>query len=184
MTTTDHSDPAAIRARWEEEAETVRRRLRQASTNSLATIGQYSGLEFLQAMFNGELPHPPIGETLNFLPILAEEGRVVFQGTPQAAHYNPISSVHGGWAATLLDSCVGCAVQSTLPRGRGYTTLELKVNYVRALTPDTGPVRAEGKVIHVGGRVATAEGRLTDPAGKLYAHASTTCMVMELPQGD
>ena len=183
MNETDHQSPAAVREQWEQEANRVRQQLRQAGTNNLATIGERTGLEFLQGIFSGELPHPPIGETLDFLPILAEQGRVIFQGTPSAAHYNPIGSIHGGWAATLLDSCVGCAVQSTLPRGKGYTTLELKVNYVRALSPDTGPVRAEGWVIHTGGRVATAEGRLTDSAGKLYAHASTTCMVMDLPTG-
>ncbi|MCC5812325.1 MAG: PaaI family thioesterase [Ectothiorhodospiraceae bacterium] len=168
------------RRQWEQEEQAIRARLKAAGTHQVETLAARSGLEFLQAIFSGELPHPPIGETLNFIPVLAEPGRVIFQGTPTAAHYNPIGSVHGGWAATLLDSCVGCAVQSMLPRGKGYTTLELKVNYVRALTPETGPVRAEGKVIHVGGRTATAEGRLVDAAGKLYAHASTTCMVMTL----
>lgn len=181
MNASDNTDPASVRARWDDEAAASRQRLGRAGTNSVATIADYSGLEFLQAVFAGQLPHAPIGETLDFVPILAEHGHVVFQGTPSAAHYNPIGSVHGGWAATLLDSCVGCAVQSTLPRGKGYTTLELKVNYVRALTPETGPVRADGRVIHTGGRVATAEGRLTDATGKLYAHASTTCMVMDLP---
>lgn len=184
MTTHRDTDADAVRQQWEAEADAVRRRLKQADTNSLGTIAQYSGLEFLQAVFSGELPHPPIGETMSFLPVHAEHGRVVFQGTPAANHYNPIGSVHGGWAATLLDSCVGCAVQSTLPRGKGYTTLELKVNYVRALTPQTGPVRAEGRVIHAGGRVATAEGQLRDAAGRLYAHASTTCMIMDLPTAD
>lgn len=181
MTTDQNNDPAVIREQWETEAKVIRARLQRADTNSLGTIAGYSGLEFLQAIFSGELPHPPIGETLGFLPVHAEHGRVIFQGTPTADHYNPIGSVHGGWAATLLDSCVGCAVQSTLPLGKGYTTLELKVNYVRALTPDTGPVRAEGWIIHAGGRVATAEGQLRDAAGRLYAHASTTCMIMDLP---
>lgn len=183
MQTNEQTDPARVRAQWEEEAAAVRARLAEAGTNGLDAIAARSGLEFLRDVFSGALPHPPIGDTLDFLPIHAEAGRVVFQGTPSAAHYNPIGSVHGGWAATLLDSCVGCAVQSTLPRGKGYTTLELKVNYVRALSPQTGPVRAEGWVIHPGSRVATAEGRLTDAAGRLYAHASTTCMIMDLPTG-
>ena len=112
--------------------------------------------------------------------ISADKGHVVFQGTPEHRHYNPIGSVHGGFHATLLDSCVGCAVHTTLEAGQGYTTLELKVNYVRALTDRVGPVRAEGKVIHVGKQVATAEGRIVDVQGRLYAHASTTCLVFPL----
>jgi uncharacterized protein (TIGR00369 family) len=129
---------------------------------------------------DGTLPAPPIAHSLDFLLVEVEQGRAVFQGTPKFDFYNPIGSIHGGWIATLLDSCVGCAVHSALPAGKGYTTLELKVNYVRALSHDSGPVRAEGRVIHLGGRVATAEGRLVDPAGRLYAHASTTCLVLEL----
>jgi uncharacterized protein (TIGR00369 family) len=105
---------------------------------------------------------------------------VMFQGEPTADFYNPIGSVHGGWAATLLDSCMACAVQSTLAAGRGYTTVELKVNLVRALSTDTGPVRAEGWVVHGGRQIATAEGRLTGADGKLYAHGSTTCLVVAL----
>ncbi len=181
---TDKQNADTIRAQWEEEARAIREaRASKAGTNPVDAIASRTGLEFLQAVFSGELPHPPIGETLNFMPIRAEYGRVVFQGTPMAAHYNPIGSIHGGWAATLLDSCVGCAVQSVLPQGKGYTTLELKVNYVRGMTPETGPVRAEGTVVHAGSRTATAEGRLVDAAGKLYAHASTTCLIMELPRG-
>jgi len=138
-----------------------------------------SGAEVLTAITDGGLPLPPICATLNLIMVDVEPGRVVFQGRPLFAHYNPIGSVHGGWAATILDSCVACAVHSTLPKGKGYTTLELKVNYVRALTENTGPVRAEGKVIHVGGRTATAEGRIVDHRGKLYAHASTTCLILD-----
>ena len=108
------------------------------------------------------------------------EGRVVFAVEPQEYHYNPIGMVHGGLAATLLDSAMGCAVHSLLPEGRGYTTLEIKVNYVRALKHDTGRVRAIGKVIHLGGKIATAEGSLIDSAGKLYAHGTTTCLLSDL----
>ena len=106
-------------------------------------------------------------------------GKAVFQGTPQLKHYNPLGTVHGGWFATLLDSAVGCAVHSSLPAGKAYTTLELKVNIVRALTDKVPLVRAEGRVVHGGSQVATAEGRLVGPDGKLYAHASTTCLVFD-----
>jgi uncharacterized protein (TIGR00369 family) len=106
------------------------------------------------------------------------EGRVVFAIEPAEYHYNPLGTVHGGIAATLLDSAMGCAVQSMLPHGAGYTTLELKTNYLRAMTSRTGVVYCEGKIIHMGGRVATAEGRLTDASGKLYAHGTTTCILL------
>jgi uncharacterized protein (TIGR00369 family) len=111
-----------------------------------------------------------------------EEGRAIFEGEPTEYHYNPIGVVHGGLAATLLDSAMGCAVHSMLPVGVGYTTLEIKVNYLRALTSETGTVRAEGRVIKVGGRVAVAEGRITDAAGNLYAHSTTTCLILRPEQ--
>ena len=137
----------------------------------------YDGLGFLKALIAGELPAPPIAETLGFTLVEVEAGRAVFAGTPEFRHYNPIGSVHGGFAATLLDSAVGCAVHTTLAKGEAYTTLELKLNMVRPLTEKTGTVRAEGRVIHRGRTVATAEGYLKDDAGKLYAHATTTCMI-------
>jgi uncharacterized protein (TIGR00369 family) len=142
-----------------------------------------SGLELFNAMFSGELPFPPIGETLDFIAVTVEKGHAVFQGRPHERFYNPMGTVHGGWFATLLDSAVGCAVHSSLPAGKSYTTLELKVNMLRALTKEVPLVRAEGRVIHVGGQVATAEGRLTGADGKLYAHATTTCLVFTLPSG-
>ena len=138
-----------------------------------------SGLDILRGLRDGTLPPPPMGRLLGFGLEEVEEGRVVFAAVPGGQHYNPIGTVHGGFAATLLDSCMACAVQSTLARGFGYTTLELKVNLVRAMTEDTGPVRAEGRVLHAGRRVATAEGRLTDAAGRLLAHGTTTCLVIE-----
>jgi uncharacterized protein (TIGR00369 family) len=141
-----------------------------------------SGLEYLQAMERGELPPPPLMQLLNMGFQSAEAGRVVFSVEPAEYHYNPIGVVHGGLAATLCDSAMGCAIQSTLPAGVGYTTLELKVNFVRPLTVATGLVLCEGKVIHVGNRVGTAEARVTDRAGKLYAHATTTCMIMRPPE--
>lgn len=128
----------------------------------------------------GELPPPPIAQTLNFLLVAVERGRVVFQGTPLRDFYNPLGSIHGGWIATLLNSCVGCAVHSTLSAGKGYTTVELKVNYIRAVSDTTGPVRAEGKIIALGSRIATAEGRLVDARGRLLAHATTTCLIFDL----
>ena len=138
-----------------------------------------SGLEFLQALLRGEFPAPPITATLDYRVTHAEHGFVVAEGTPGAWAYNPIGSVHGGYAATLLDTVVACAVHSTLPAGASYTTLELKLNYTRPLLASTGLVRAEGRVIHVGSRVATAEGKLMSPgSGKLYAHATTTCLIL------
>jgi uncharacterized protein (TIGR00369 family) len=140
-----------------------------------------SGLELFRAMIAGELPAPPICKTLDFILVEADAGRVVFQGRPGLAHYNPMGTVHGGWFATLLDSALGCAVASALPAGKAYTTAELKINIVRPLTDKVPLVRAEGSVIHLGGRMATADGRLVGPDGKLYAHGSTTCFVFDAP---
>lgn len=136
-----------------------------------------SGLEFFRGWLSGRFPAPPIGQFMRGGLVQAEHGLAVFEGTPSPDHYNPLGTVHGGYAATLLDSCMGCAVHTTLAAGQGYTTLEIKVNYVRAMTGRTGPVRAEGRTIAVGSRVATAEGRLTDAAGKLLAHGTTTCLI-------
>ncbi len=168
-------------AQWQAREAEVRARLAPAGVASLEQMKACSGIEFLQRIWSGEYPSVPIGHTMDFLPIEAEPGRVVFQGTPGRQHYNPIGSVHGGYFCTLLDSAVGCAVQSMLPKGMAYTTLELKVNLIRALTDQTGPVRAEGKVLQVGNRVGIAEGRIIDVDGKLYAHATTTCLVFALP---
>lgn len=137
-----------------------------------------SGLQFLQTMVAGELPPPPLLGLLGIRAVEVSEGRMVFAVEPAESHYNPIGSVHGGLAATLLDSAMGCAVHSMLPAGTAYTTLEIKVNYLRPLTRETGVVTCEGKVIHLGGRIATAEARITDAAGKLYAHGTTTCIVV------
>lgn len=136
-----------------------------------------SGIEYLRAMAQGELPLPPIMALMGITLDTVEEGRVVFAVEPAEYHYNPIGSVHGGLAATLFDSAMACAIHSTLPAGATYTTLELKVNFLRPLTSATGRVTCEGRVIHVGGRVGTADGRLLDRAGKLYGHATTTCII-------
>lgn len=143
-------------------------------------VAPLAGLAQLQAMLRGELPYPPIARTLDFLLMEVAHGHAVFQGTPGPAHLNPLGTVHGGWYATLLDSALGCAVHSAMPQGKAYTTLELKVNLVRAIGPNVQRVRALGQVVHVGGQVATAEARLVGPDGKLYAHGTTTCLVFEL----
>jgi uncharacterized protein (TIGR00369 family) len=167
---------------WIAEEEAVRQEFGMPGTSDRETIGRYDGLGFLQAMLRGELPYPPIMETLNFCLIDCEKGRVTLQGTPQFAHYNPIGSVHGGYAATLLDSAMGLAVHSMLPAGTGYTTLEFKLSFIRGMTRDTGTVRTEGKTLHVGRRTAIAEARITDSKGRLLAHATTTCLVFEIPK--
>jgi uncharacterized protein (TIGR00369 family) len=143
---------------------------------------QMSGLEFLGAMQKGELPLPPICELVGFEPAEVEEGRVVFECTPAEYHYNPIGAVHGGLACTLFDSAMGCAVHTMLPAGVRYTTVELKVNFLRPITLKTGRLLCEGTTIHVGGRIATAEARLLDASGKLYGHATTTCMIFPAPE--
>ncbi|MCU0498977.1 MAG: PaaI family thioesterase [Anaerolineae bacterium] len=137
-----------------------------------------SGIDYLRGIQRGDYPPAPIAVLMNMTLSELEVGRIVFSAMPAEYHYNPIGMVHGGFAATLLDSAMACAIQSTLPLGVIYTTLELKVNYVRAISLETGLVYSEGKVIHAGKRVATAEGRVTDANGKLYAHATTTCMVV------
>lgn len=140
-----------------------------------------TGLEVMQAMLRGEMPHPPIARTLDFTLMEVGPGMAVFQGTPQLNHYNPLGSVHGGWFATLLDSALGCAVHTMMPPGRAYTTAELGVNLVKAITTKVVRVRAEGRVLHCGRQLATAEARLVGPDGTLYAHATTTCLVFEMP---
>lgn len=170
-----------ITARWRTEEKAVRARLGAPGVASVDEVASKSGMEVFEAIFAGALPQPPIGDTLDFVPIHMAPGEAVFQGRPQRRHYNPLGSVHGGWFATLLDSAVGCAVHATLPAGKGFTTLELKVNMVRPLNDRVPLVRAEGKVIHAGRQVATAEGRIVGPDGKLYAHATTTCLIFDVP---
>ena len=143
-------------------------------------IAGKTGLEQMQAMLRGEIPYAAIAETLDFLVIGIGDGEATFQGTPGPNHFNPMGVVHGGWFATLLDSALGCAVHTKMPAGRGYTTAELSVNIVRALTPNVPRVRAIGRVIHCGRQLATAEAQLIGPDGTLYAHATTTCLVFEL----
>jgi uncharacterized protein (TIGR00369 family) len=138
-----------------------------------------NGLDIMQALLEGRFPYPPIAETLDFSLVQVARGQAIFQGTPQQKHLNPMGTVHGGWYATLLDSAVGCAVQTTLGPGQAYTTAELSVNLVRGARLDGGPLRAIGTVLHSGRQLATAEGKIVDAHGRLYAHATTTCLVFE-----
>ncbi|MBL8156000.1 MAG: PaaI family thioesterase [Anaerolineae bacterium] len=139
---------------------------------------QMSGREFQEAMRDGRIPGPPIAHLLDFQSVEVGDGRIVFACTPAEYHYNPIGVVHGGLACTLLDSALACAIHTKLPAGVPYTTIELHVNFLRPLTVDTGPVRCEAEVIHIGRSMATAQGRLIDAHGKLYAHGTTTCLIL------
>jgi uncharacterized protein (TIGR00369 family) len=150
---------------------------------TFAEAGGMSGLDYLRAIGEGRLPSAPIAQLMGFDGLEAEEGRVVFAALPDEYHYNPIGVVHGGLALTLLDSAMGCAVHSTLPPGAGYTTLEVKVNFARAITRDTGRIVCEGTVVHPGRTVATAEGRvIAEETGKLLAHGTSTCLIIS-PNG-
>lgn len=144
-------------------------------------LAAMTGLEFLQGIVEGRLPAAPIAKTLDMALIEAVEGRVTFSGQPGFHHYNPIGGVHGGWFGTLLDSCMACAVQTRLPKGVSYTTLEYKINIVRGVTEKTGPVHGIGEATHVGRRTGTAEGRVVGAEdGKLYAFGTTTCLILPI----
>ncbi len=145
----------------------------------LETRRSLSGIDYFQKVVAGEIPPPPMLQLLGMRLIEAEKGRVVFTATVDERFYNGTGVAHGGFAATLLDSALGCAINTTTPPGKRFTTLELKVNLTRPLTAAVGEVRCEGVAVHVGGRTATAEARIVDRHGKLYAHGSTTCIVVE-----
>jgi uncharacterized protein (TIGR00369 family) len=175
--------PDDIVRQWREEEAAVRARLaagQGAGVAKLEQIAGKSGLELMQEMLRGDFPRPTISVTLDFALISVSEGEAIFQGTPNAKHLNPMGTVHGGWYATLLDSAVGCAVHTMMPPGRGYTTAELSVNLVRGAAVGKEPLRVIGKVLHCGRQLATAEGRIVDASGKLYAHATTTCLVFDM----
>jgi uncharacterized protein (TIGR00369 family) len=146
----------------------------------LETMKSMSGIDYLRGIIDGRLPRPPITDTLGFALVEVAPGFALFTMTPQFRHYNPIGTVHGGVAATLLDSCMSCSIQTHFEAGTGYTTLEIKVNMVRPITEKTGLIRAEGRSLHVGRRSATAEGRIIDASGTLLAHGTTTCIVFPL----
>ena len=149
-------------------------------------MASMAGVDFVRAIFDGRLPAPPIMQTIEPFDSTAEPGVVAMHSIPGFRHYNPIGSVHGGYAATLLDSAMGLAVHSMLPPGTGYTTLEFKISFIKGMSKDmskdTGPVRTEGRTLNVGRRTATAEARITDANGRLLAHATTTCLVFEIPR--
>lgn len=152
---------------------------------SAAALPTRAGLDFLQAIGRGELPPPPMARTLGIDAVAVAPGVATFAVVPDESHYNPLGIVHGGLLAALCDTALGCAVHSTLPAGTGYTTLELKVNFVRPVTARTGRLVCEGRVVHGGTRTATAEARVHDDAGALYAHATATCLLLDLqaPRG-
>ena len=166
-----HSSPETTRSRtitW------------QDPTASAAAGAQLSGLDYIRAIQSGEIPPPPIAVVMNFSIAELEEGRAVFEGEPGEEHYNPIGVVHGGYASTILDSVLGCAVHTTLPVGVGYTSQTLEVKYLRPINRDTGAVRAEAHVVHRGSRTATSEARLVAAAtGKLLATGTSTCLILE-----
>src|ERR1700682_1620902 len=145
-------------------------------------MASMAGLDFVRAIFDGKLPAPPIMQTVEPFDSTAEPGVVAMHSVPGFRHYNPIGSVHGGYAATWLVSAMGLAVHSALPAGTGYTTLEFKISSIRGMTEDSGAVRTEGRTLNVGRRAATAEARMTDSKGRLLAHATTTCLVFEIPK--
>lgn len=145
----------------------------------MTDVTSMSGLELMRAVVSGKVPHPPIGPLLRIRMTEADEGRVVCTLEPGEDQYNPIGSVHGGVISALMDSSMSCAVHSTLPPGVGYTTLEVKANFLRPVSARTGTLTCEGKVVYAGSRVATAECRVVDGAGKLYAHGTVTCLVLK-----
>jgi uncharacterized protein (TIGR00369 family) len=156
----------------------------RSASRTYGTVGadeqkRMSGLEFVQGLADGTLPLNTIARTLCYDITEAESGRVVVTAEPGVNHLNPAGTVHGGLAATMLDSCMGLAIQSTLEKGVGSTTLEFKISFVRAITPATGTIKAEGTVISRGRRVGTAEGRITDSKGRLLVHGTTTCLIFE-----
>ena len=151
--------------------------VRSYGTLSPEQLKAMSGLEFVKGLASGVLPLNTMAQTVGYEVIEAESGRVAITVTPTGAHLNPWGTVHGGLTAIILDSCMGLAIQSMLDKGAGSTTLEFQISLVRAITADTGPIRAEGKVINCGRRVGTAEGRVTDAKGRLLAHGTTTCLI-------
>ena len=169
---------------WQAQVEDVRRRraARGGGHAGLAKpeqVAGMSGLQVMTALLEGDLPHPYMADTFDCELVEISDGLAIFQATPQLKHYNPLGSVHGGWYMTLLDFALGCAVQTKVPAGRGYTTSQVNVNIVRAANTRTGPLRCIGTALHVGRQVGTSEARIVGPDGKLYAHATTTCAIFD-----
>jgi uncharacterized protein (TIGR00369 family) len=178
-TTADEASAAATLQRWQARESELAACAAPVGLARAEQMAGQSGLQLFEAMLAGQLPRAPITTTLQFWLVEVQPGHAEFQGKPAFEHYNPLGGVHGGWMATLLDSCVGCAVHTLLPAGKAYTTLELKVNFVKGLSDRVPLVRAVGDVIHFGNRVATAEGRLVGADGTLFAHATTTCLIFD-----
>ena len=173
---------ATVMEAWIQEEAIQRERLAQGVGQGAIewkNVVQLTGLEIIQGVQQGMLPFASIAKTLDFMLMSVEKGRVIFQGSPGINHMNPMGTIHGGWFASILDSALGCAIHTMLPAGRSYTTTELSVNLVRALTPAISRFLAEANVLHCGKQLATAEAKLVGPDGKLYAHATTTCLVFE-----
>ncbi|WP_099866349.1 PaaI family thioesterase [Pararhizobium haloflavum] len=161
-------------------ATTARRRTLHYGTIPLSVVAREGGLNVLRAILAGELPNPPIAETLDFALSEVDEGRVVFSGNPNAEHLNPLGAVHGGWTATIMDSALACCIMTTLAPGEGYTTVEFKVNLTRPLFADMGEVTCEGNLVHRGRTIATSEAFLRDANGKLLAHGTETCAIFPI----
>ncbi|GGF19432.1 thioesterase [Aliidongia dinghuensis] len=142
-----------------------------------------SGLDFLRGLLEQRLPAPPFAEAADVWPVSVEPGRIVFEGAPSARFYNPMGIVHGGWIALLLDTAMGCAIHSALTAGQSFATTDMHTSFVRAVTERTGTLRCEGTLLHLGGRVASAEGKLFDGEGRLIAHGTETCSIMDLGGG-
>jgi uncharacterized protein (TIGR00369 family) len=180
-------NPQETLQQWNQQLEAVFNRQQQAQALELSPseraqrLAGKSGLEVMSLLLESGSRTLGIGRTLDFHLIEVADGLAVFQGTPQEKHFNPIGTVHGGWFATLLDSALGCCIHTKLPPGKAYTTSQLNVNIVRAAHAHTGPLRAIGTVVHMGRQVATSEAKIVDPAGKLYAHATSTCFVFDAP---
>jgi uncharacterized protein (TIGR00369 family) len=170
---------------WIAEAEAVKAQmLAGGATAGVATreqVAHLSGLEIFKEILLGRLPYASVGRTLEYSPVTVDLGEIVFQGSPQANFLNPMGTVHGGWYGTLLDSAMGCAVHTIVPAGRGFTTAEYSVNIVRGAKVG-GVYRTIGKVVHAGRQMATAEGRIVDADGKIYAHGTTTCFLFDMPK--
>jgi len=183
--TFETSTQATLNA-WQAQLDQVRQRrlARGGGQAGLAHPQQLhgkTGLQVMTALLEGDLPHPHMADTFDCELVELGDGHAVFQATPQLKHYNPLGSVHGGWYATLLDFALGCAVQTRLPAGRGYTTCQINLHIVRAANTKTGPLRCVGTALHVGRQVGTSEARIVGPDGKLYAHATTTCAIFDSP---
>ncbi len=170
---------------WIAEAEVVKEQMLAggggAGVFTREQIASMTGLEIFNAMMAGKLPYASVGKTLDYSPVSVAFGEIVFQGSPQSNFLNPMGTVHGGWYGTLLDSAMGCAVHTTVPAGRGFTTAEYSINIVRGAKVGT-VYRTIGKVVHVGRQMATAEGRIVDIDGKIYAHGTTTCFLFDMPK--